>query len=531
MKPKSYTWPVIAAILILLFLSSVQGVRLNDLRETESFYRWVLSASLQSRLGQTLEPDKAPNLAEAMDEELFAKVLDLAKAGLPELPIEEDDFDDDGNPHHVLLRAARQDEDKLIYDLLAGADARPLRADFLQHLSDRLLQSAGTQFNMAMLYDRETRVEGVGLTSLFFGFRKVAANFLWLRVDTFFHKGEMHRMLPLMRMSVALDPNFVDAYLLGAWHLAYNLTAKLQNTPEPLKKFYPKYKKRLGIKEEWYYVAADFLRDGIDKNPRDYRLYFDLGFSIYENKLRDHANAVLYLDEARRYQHDQWVPRMLYYAMWRNGQYEEAIKGWESYLEDIDPESAKAIRGITINKGYLAEAKAAQADECNAAAQAAHKRFAELADAARERGDLQQAGQYESEARIAEDVADEMTALAEKEWENARQIWTPMLLANEGGLASSRLHLQKAMRYVREGSYYEAVAELQVARYAMLTSFDEISDLMIEVKQMGGLPLTTSEKFAVERQKEAALYQTEDAPKEIRYIECTYLDEAVDAGL
>ena len=528
MKPKPYTWHVIAAIVILLFLSTVQGARLSGLRETESFYRWVLSASLQSRLGQTLEPDKAPDLAEAMDEELFAKVLDLAEAGLPELPIEEDDFDDEDNPHHVLLRAARQDEDKLIYDLVASAEARPLQDEFHKHLANNLLQSAGTQFSVALLYDKETRVEGVGLTSLFFNFRNFAANLLWLQVDKFFHRGEMHRMLPLMRMSVALDPNFVDAYLLGAWHLSYNLTAQLPDTPEPVKKFHPKYKKRLGIKEEWYYVAADFLKDGIKKNPRDYRLYFDLGYAIYENKLIDHAKAVLYLTDARRYQHDTWVPRMLYLAMWRNGQYEDAIKGWGNYLEEIDPDSIPAIRFIQVNRGYLAEAKAAQADECKAAAQAARKRFAELADEARERGDLQQAGQHESEARIAQEVATEMTALAEEEWENARKIWTPMIQMDEDNIAIARLRRQKAMRNVSEGRYLEAVAELELARYEMLQSFDEISDLMIEIKQKAGLPLTTSELWAVERHREAALYETEDPPKKIRYIECTYLDETVD---
>lgn len=525
MKAKSNLRPVIAAIVILVIIGSMQGRRIDGMRETEAFYRWVVSAALQSRLGQTLEPDRAPNLPEPMDDELFAKVVELAEARLPDLEVTEEDRDSEGNPHPVLLRAARQEEERLIYDLVALEEARPLQKEFYEHLEGNLLQSAGTQFRVASLYDKESRVEGVGLTSLFFGFRKVAANFLWLQVDKYFHSGEMHRMLPLMRTSVALDPNFVDAYLLGAWHLAYNLTAKLPVTPEPQKEFHPKYKKRLGIREEWYYVATDFLKDGIRKNPRDYRLYFDLGYAIYENKLGDHANAVRYLDEARRYEHDKWVPRMLYLAMWRNGQYEEAIEGWESYLKEIDPASHQAIRGILLNKGYLAEAKAAQADECSAAAQAAHKRFTELADEARVSRDLRQAGQYESEARIAQDVAGEMSSLAEEEWENARRIWNPMLQVSEDGVASARLHRQKALRYVSNGSYYEAVAELEVARYDMLQAFDEISDLMIEIKQKAGIPLTTSELLADERQREAALYITDEGPKEKRYIECKYLEE------
>ena len=530
MKPKSYTWPVIAAIAVLLFLSTVQGARLDGLRETESFYRWVLGASLQTRLGQDLEHDKSPNLAEPMDDELFAKVLDLAEAGLPELPIEEEDFDDEDNPHHVLLRAARQNEDKLIYDLVASEVARPLRVEYSKYLRDRLLQSSGTQFSTASLYDKETHVEGVGLTSLFFGFRKVAANFLWLQVDKYWHSGEMHRMLPLMRTSVALDPNFVDAYLLGAWHLAYNLTAKLPETPEPMKVYFPKYDKRLGVKQEWYYVAAEFLKDGIRKNPRDYRVYFDLGYGIYENKLFDHANAVRYLNEARRYKHDQWVPRMLYLAMWRNGQYEDAIEGWDNYLERF-PGSHQAVRFLKINKGYLAEARAVQAEECSAAALVAHGRFSEQAEEARNRADLQKAAEYESEARIAQDTVSAMSALADAEWEKARLIWTAMVAESpENSIPVSRLLRQKAMRYINEGRYLEAYAELQLARYEMLQSFDEISDLMIDVKLKGGIGLSTTERLAVERKKEAALYETEDAPKEIRYVECRYLEETVDPG-
>ena len=529
MKSKSNLLPVIAAIVILVIIGSIQGSRIDAMRETEVFYRWVVSAAIQSRVGQTLEPEKAPNLPEPMDDELFAKVVQLAETHLPDLEVTEEDRDSEGNPHPVLLRAARQEEERLIYDLVALEEARPLQDEFYVHLEGNLLQSAGTQFRMASLYEKESRVEGVGLTSLFFGFRKVAANFLWLQVDKYWHKGEMHRMLPLMRTSVALDPNFVDAYLLGAWHLAYNLTAKLPITPEPKKEFHPKYKKRLGIREEWYYIATDFLKDGIRKNPRDYRLYFDLGYAIYENKLEDHANAVRYLSEARRYEHDTWVPRMLYLAMWRNGQYEDAIKGWVNYLEEIDPDSRQAIRFIPINKGYLAEAKAAQADECSAAAQAAHKRFTELAAEARVSGDLLQAGRYESEARIAQDVATEMSALADEEWENARRIWNPMIQASGDSVASARLHRQKAMRYVSDGKYYEALAELEVARYDMLQAFDEISDLMIEIKQKGGLDLTTSELLAVERQREAALYITDEGPKEKRYIECKYLEEETDA--
>ncbi len=527
MNQKINVLPLIGAIVVLLFVGAFQGHRLGQMRETEIFYRWVLSASLQSRFGQDLEPNKSPDLPESMDEELFAKVLELAQAELVELPVEEDDLDAEGNPHHVLLRAARQEEDRMIYDLVAGKGGRSLKGEFFDHLQSQLLQSVGTQFQTASLYDEETRVQGVGLTSMFFGFRKVAANFLWLEVDKYWHSGEMHRMVPLMRTSVALDPNFVDAYLLGAWHLAYNLTARIPETPEPNKRFNEKYGKRLGKKEEWYYVAADFLKDGIDKNPRDYRVYFDLGYAIYENKLKDHGLAVLYLDEARRYQHDKWVPRMLYLAQWRNGQYEDAIQGWEEYSEDF-PNNLSAIRFTKINRGYLAEARAEQANECKEAAEAAQQRYAALAVEARESGDLQKAELHEAESRIAGDIAVEMAARSEEEWENARKIWTPMIEISADPIAKARMMRQRATRRMNEGRYYEAIAELELARYEFLEAFDEVSDLMIEVKQKFGISLTISERLAVERKAEAALYNQGNEPKKIRYIECKYLQDDMD---
>src|SRR5690606_5004053 len=154
----------------------------------------------------------------------------------------------------------------------------------------------------------------------------------WLQVDRYWHEGALFRMVPLMRTTVTLDPTFVDAYLLGAWHLAYNITAGLPETPEAEKVYDPKVGRRIGQKESFYYFAADFLKDGIWNTPKDYRLYFDLGFRVYHEKLDDNQQAARYLSEAVRYRHDVWVPRTLYRILEFNGQYEEALRGWKDYL-------------------------------------------------------------------------------------------------------------------------------------------------------------------------------------------------------
>src|SRR5690606_4545643 len=112
-----------------------------------------------------------------------------------------------------------------------------------------------------------------------------AANLVWLEVDRYWHKGQMHRMLPLMKTCVTLDPEFIDAYLLGAWHMAYNATASMSDTAWELRNYDALHEAWIGDKERYYFYGVDFLKDGIRKNPRNYKLYFDLGFSIYEIKL------------------------------------------------------------------------------------------------------------------------------------------------------------------------------------------------------------------------------------------------------
>ena len=120
-------------------------------------------------------------------------------------------------------------------------------------------------------------------------------------MDRYWHKGMLYRMLPLMKTVVMLDPNFVDAYLVGSWHLAYNATAKMLDTPWPLREWDPELQACVGEKERYYHLAIQYLKDGIRKNPRDYRLYFDLGFCVYKEKMEDYENAVLYLSEAIRH--------------------------------------------------------------------------------------------------------------------------------------------------------------------------------------------------------------------------------------
>lgn len=476
---------IVLAILlgITLALGAFQGRRVTHLRESELFYRWILAETTRSRVfDDAYEGSVAGSRREKrMDRELLEEICDTAEGVLPDIALGKEDYDKDGVPLEKLTIAVRDEQDQVVWRLASGAVLSKQRGDFLRYLREKRLSSVASEFDPEAIYSQEGI--GVSLGNIMFGFRMLAANFVWMQVDKYWHQGAIHRMLPLMKTCVTLDPHFVDAYQIGAWHLAYNITAHMLDTPEPLKKWHPKYKVRIGEKELYYYLAIDYLRDGIWKNPRNYKLYFDLGFAVYKLKLKDYANAVKCLSEAIRYRHDRWVPRQLYICLELNGQYEEALMGWQDYLAK-DPGHEVAQRFIKRNRGLIKEKNAERAAE---------------------------------RAKQAKDPAKAGAALAEAEKlrAEARAIWESMVDAggNLEPFAAGRIMRMKALRLIEEERYLEAIAILEHARFESNALFEEASNIIIDTKLKAGLPLSVSEKKAVLRQEEAEKYKNLPPPE------------------
>lgn len=461
----------VLGLLFLGFLSLavVQGRYVDHLRESDMFYRWVISSANQVRLfGRLIDYTQEEEQQNLQDVPLYDKLVQAIDRA-SDLPDAEDAA---GNTklERVVSASAAEDSplDEKLWDMARGSQLAEERQAFLVAFRNKQLASVGTLPGLRDYYNSGTTVS---LGNMFFGFRKMAANLLWLQVDSFWHKGMLHRMVPLMQTSVMLDPEFVDAFLLGAWHLAYNATAQMKDTPEPLKVYYPQYQARLGAKERYYYQGIDFLKDGIRKNPRNYKLYFDLGYAIYQVKLNDYANAVKYLSEAIRHKHDKWVPRTLYLALQKNGQYAEAKAGWERYLREVDPNNANAPRFIRTNEALMLERRA---------------------EDARKKGD-------EAQAKALQ--------------EQAHAIWSELVETEKDPYALVRLRRMDALDLARQNRHHEAVALLDQARYESPDNFDEISDLMIKIKQEGKLPLYLSEKLYLARKSEADKYIAEELKK------------------
>lgn len=156
--------------------------------------------------------------------------------------------------------------------------------------------------------------------ALVLGFRKLVADMLWLKVDEYWHLGLAQRMLPMMDTVVALDPHFIEAYSLGAWHLAYNITVTVHSAEEKLK---------------YMDQGVKLLEKGIKNNPRSAKLYAELGFTMYFIKFKDWEKSAYYMGEAIKYEHDVWMERAYALALERMGT-EETERHALDVLEEYD---------------------------------------------------------------------------------------------------------------------------------------------------------------------------------------------------
>lgn len=506
----------------LLGLAAVQGRRVDHTRDCERFYRWIISACTQVRIfglpGTVSEED--PN-TDAVDIRLFNRLVGEADNALPDIPPSDTDYDAKGNQFPKVVRytvappdpeteiskeesSALETEEQIkrdwqLWNFASSDEIAPLRHEFLLALRDGKLTSSGSQFNLSGLYEEHGTT--ISLANMFLGFRKMAANLVWLEVDKLWHKGSVYQMIPLMKTCVTLDPTFVDAFLVGAWHLSYNATAKLPDTPYELRTYYPEYNDWLGEKEKLYYSGIEFLKDGIRKNPRNYKLFFDLGFGIEDVKLHNTPEAIKYLSYAIQLHHDRWVPRQLYRLMGEDGQYVKSKAGWEKYLQTF-PENQVAPRFVKLMDGAIKER---DADWASYRARAAE----ELADRAKQQGQAARAQQWEEKAQAALEAET-------KGYAEARKYWQTVLDDSNGEdvYAQSRVLLLNGREHLQKKRYIEAIVDFDRARWASAQFWDEGTKLMVDTKIKANEPLSLTERRQLEREKKSQDY-TRHLPKSI----------------
>ncbi len=150
------------------------------------------------------------------------------------------------------------------------------------------------------------------------GFRQVIAGLLWVRSDAFFHSGNYDAILPMIRLITWLDPNWLDVYATGAWHLMYNFTDTDQRSD---RRYLP--------------VGLALLDEGIANNPKVFDVYKEKGWNMFD-KVRDYNGAVKAYQGALTNDPDAEVNQVVHplaHSYERAGMVDEAIATWDDAIK------------------------------------------------------------------------------------------------------------------------------------------------------------------------------------------------------
>ena len=120
-----------------------------------------------------------------------------------------------------------------------------------------------------------------------------------------------------------LDPHNIDVYTTGAWHLDYNF---VDRGPD--------------VRQALHSGVDALLKEGITNNPKIWDLYFELGWTHYNKKLKDYEKALEYIEKAckldgfdpntgEQASRPEFVDRMLAHQYEKVGQFKDAIKQWD----------------------------------------------------------------------------------------------------------------------------------------------------------------------------------------------------------
>lgn len=145
------------------------------------------------------------------------------------------------------------------------------------------------------------------------GFRQVIAGLLWVRSDAFFHSGNYDAILPMIRLITWLDPNWIDVYATGAWHLMYNFTDTDQRSD---RRYLP--------------VGLALLDEGIANNPDVFDVYKEKGWNLFD-KVKDYKAAAEAYEGGKKTKNADvnQVVHLLAHSYERDGQIDKAIATWQ----------------------------------------------------------------------------------------------------------------------------------------------------------------------------------------------------------
>lgn len=140
------------------------------------------------------------------------------------------------------------------------------------------------------------------------GLRAAVADLLWIRAHIAWQDVQYGRVKLLFDTCLAMQPRRVQFWDTGAWHMAWNGAAHMQNTIQD-------QTERRAKMMEFFRIGEDYLLRGIESNPDSWELYDRLGY-LYRDKFKDPMKASLAYDEAsKRPKHFDYTRRFAAYEL------------------------------------------------------------------------------------------------------------------------------------------------------------------------------------------------------------------------
>jgi len=129
------------------------------------------------------------------------------------------------------------------------------------------------------------------------GFRTVAADLLWLRMERVWDSGNWFALLPLLDAVTQLDPHFVLAWKVYGWHCAYNLNAESETVVD---------------RKYWLDRGLEILQRAVDVNPKSWEMVFELGWTYFDRAHEPYRAAEYFRQADRLPGSASYVSRMAY---------------------------------------------------------------------------------------------------------------------------------------------------------------------------------------------------------------------------
>lgn len=179
---------------------------------------------------------------------------------------------------------------------------------------------------------------GQGITvGLLGGFRALAANFMWLRVNTHWEKDDLPGSQTMINLVTTIDPRPLFFWLNGARMMAYDMSVWRVREVNPVWAEVPQTVIHR-LDDEQGQVAIRYLQRGLAFHPENARIYVEIA-NIYQRKRRDLEAAAEYYRLASTTENaPSYAPRIYAELLRRLGRHREAYEWLVDLYPTLTPE-------------------------------------------------------------------------------------------------------------------------------------------------------------------------------------------------